>query len=184
MVGEVLDERANAKLDSRKGKGRIMFIDLATFTVVHVAISLAAIASGFVVVFGLVAGKQLPGWTGFFLTTTVLTSATGFGFPIHGLTPGHVVGTLSLILLAVGIYALYQQHLAGSWRVAYVITSALALYLNVFVLIVQSFMKLPALKALAPMGGETITQIATLTAFVAIGVLATLRFRKPQALLA
>ena len=123
-------------------------LDIETFTFIHVAISLLAIASGFIVVFGLISAKRLDGWTAFFLATTILTSVTGFGFPIVGVTPGIVLGVISLVVLAVALYARYARHLAGIWRPIYVITAVIALYLNFFVLIVQSFQKVPALKAL------------------------------------
>lgn len=157
-----------------------MFFSLATFTVVHVAISLAAIVSGFVVLFDMLRGRQRDGWTAFFLTTTVLTSVMGFGFPIHGLTPGHVVGVLSLIVLAFAIYGLYVKHLSGTWRAAYVVNSVVALYFNFFVLIAQSFQKIGFLKALAPTQSEApfaIAQLAALVAFTVLGALAVVRFR-------
>src|SRR5438477_12073222 len=105
----------------------------STFTFVHVLISLVGIGSGFVVIFGLLAGKRLDGWTALFLATTVLTSVTGFFFPFHGVTPAIVVGIISLVVLAIGIYARYLRKLAGAWRKTYVITALLALYFNVFV---------------------------------------------------
>src|SRR5271167_3633125 len=110
---------------------------LTIFTLIHVVISLVAIGSGFVVLFGLVTGKRLDGWTAFFLATTVATSVTGFGFPISGFTPG--IGIVSLVVLALAIYARYSRHLAGGWRRVYVVGATLALYLNFLVLIVQSF---------------------------------------------
>src|SRR6266480_1652232 len=116
----------------------------STFTLVHVMISLVGIVSGFVVVFGLLTGKRLDRWTALFLTTTVLTSVTGFGFPFDQLLPSHKVGIISLVALAIAIVARYALHLTGAWRRTYVISAALALYLNVFVLVVQSFEKAPA----------------------------------------
>lgn len=157
---------------------------LTILTNVHVAISLAAIASGFVVLFGMLAGKRLDGWTAFFLATTVATSVTGFFFPIHGVTPGIVIGIISLVVLAVAIYARYARHLAGAWRRVYVITATIALYLNVFVLIVQSFQKVPALKAMAPTQSEppfVIAQVVALVAFLVLGSLAAIRFRDARA---
>src|SRR5712671_3763277 len=109
---------------------------LQIFTVIHVAISLAAIGSGFVVLFGLLAGKRFERWTAFFLATTVATSVTGFGFPIRGFKPGIGLGILSLLVLALAIYARYARHLTGGWRHIYVVTAVAALYFNVFVLIV------------------------------------------------
>src|SRR6266550_7265200 len=123
---------------------------MKTFTLIHVLISLAGIISGCAVLFGLLTAKRLEGWTRLFLTTTVATSVTGFFFPFHGLTPAIVVGILSLFFLAAAIFARYGRHLAGAWRATYVITALFALYLNVFVLVVQSFLHIPALKAIAP----------------------------------
>src|SRR5436190_16597222 len=120
-----------------------------TFTLVHVIISLIGIGSGLVVMIGLLTGRQLNGWTALFLASTVATSVTGFFFPFHGFTPAIAVGILSLFLLAVAIFARYGRRLAGAWRWIYVVTAMVALYLNVFVLIVQLFQKVPALKALA-----------------------------------
>jgi hypothetical protein len=156
-------------------------LDIKTFTIIHVAISLVAIASGFIVVFGLISAKRLDGWTAFFLATTILTSVTGFGFPIVGVTPGIVLGVISLVVLALALYARYARHLAGIWRPIFVITAVIALYLNFFVLIVQSFQKVPALKALAPTQSElpfAIAQLVALGAFINLGYLATTRFRE------
>jgi hypothetical protein len=150
------------------------------YTLIHVTISLLAIASGFGVIFGLITAKRLDVWTAFFLATTILTSVTGFGFPITRVTPGIVLGLISLVVLAVALYARYAQHLAGVWRPVYVITAVLAQYLNFFVLIVQSFQKVPALKALAPTQSEppfAIAQLVALAAFIGLGFLATTRFR-------
>jgi hypothetical protein len=157
-----------------------MPFDLKTFTLVHVGISLLGIATGFVVLFGMIAGKRLDAWTASFLATTIATSATGFGFPFQGVTPGIVLGVISMVVLAVALYARYGRHLDGAWRLAYVITATVALYLNVFVLIVQSFQKVPALKALAPTQSEppfAIAQAVALAAFLALGFLAGKRFR-------
>jgi hypothetical protein len=150
------------------------------FTIVHVLISLLAIASGFGVLFGLIAAKPLDVWTAFFLATTILTSVTGFGFPNSGVTPGIVLGVISLVVLAVALYARYARHMSGIWRPVYVITAVLALYLNFFVLIAQSFQKVPALKALAPTQSEppfAVAQLLALAAFIGLGYLATTRFR-------
>jgi hypothetical protein len=158
-----------------------MLLDIRTFTVIHVAISLVAIASGFIVLFGLISAKRLDGWTGFFLATTILTSITGFGFPIAGVTPGIVLGVISLLVLAVALYARYVRQLAGIWRPVYVITAVIALYLNFFVLIVQSFQKVPALHALAPTQSDlpfVITQLVAMAAFIGLGYLATTRFQE------
>src|SRR5438477_200015 len=128
----------------------ILGMSTATFTLVHVLLSLAGIASGFVVLAGLLTGKRRDRSTALFLATTALTSVTGFGFPFDHLLPSHAIGILSLLVLAVAIAARYSFHLAGAWRRTYVITAAIALYLNIFVLVVQLFLKVPALKDLAP----------------------------------
>src|SRR6267378_821338 len=127
-----------------------MISTLSTFTIVHVVISLIGIASGLVVMFGLLVARKLNRWSALFLISTTATSVTGFFFPFHGVTPAIVVGVISLVLLAVAILARYARHLAGSWRWIYVVTAMISLYLNVFVLVVQLFQKVPALKALAP----------------------------------
>src|ERR1700677_2800901 len=115
---------------------------LATYTLVHVIFSLVGIGSGLVVLFGLLRGKRLAGWTGLFLATTVATSITGFGFPVEHFLPSHGVGIISLVALAIAIVALYGKHLSGGWRRTYAITSVIALYLNCFVAVVQSFEKI------------------------------------------
>jgi len=153
---------------------------MKAFTLVHVVISLIGILSGFVVLFGMLAGKRFNGWTGVFLATTTATSVTGFFFPFHGLTPGIVVGIISLAVLAVAIFARYARNLAGAWRKTYVISAVLALYLNVFVLIVQSFLKLPALKEIAPTQNDPpfkLTQLVVLVTFIALGIAAAIKFR-------
>jgi hypothetical protein len=153
---------------------------LTIFTLVHVVSSLIGIGSGLVVMYGLLARKRLNGWTVIFLATTIATSLTGFGFPFHGFTPAHAVGILSLFVLTLAVTGRYRYQLAGSWRWIYVITATLSLYLNVFVLVVQAFQKIPALKAIAPTQSEppfALTQLVVLTIFVLLGVLAVLRFR-------
>jgi hypothetical protein len=153
---------------------------MSAFTLFHVVLSLVGIGSGFVVAFGLLLGKRLPLWTATFLSTTVLTSVTGFMFPVHHFMPSHGVGIVSLIVLALAIYALYVKRLAGGWRRVYVIDAVIALYLNFFVLIVQLFQKVPALKALAPTQTEAPFKVAQLTALVAftlLAIFATRRFR-------
>jgi hypothetical protein len=155
-------------------------MSLATFTVVHVLISLVGILSGFVVLFGMLGGRRLDSWTGLFLATTVLTSVTGFGFPFEHLLPSHIVGIISLAVLAIAVAARYAFHLGGAWRSIYAVGATLALYLNVFVLVVQSFLKVPTLHALAPMGNEPpflIAQLVVMAGFLALGTLATKRFR-------
>ena len=152
--------------------------DLRMFTQIHVAISLVAIASGLVVLLGMLTGRRLDHWTSFFLLTTVATSVTGFFFPFHGFTPAIGVGILSLMLLAIAIFARYARHLAGAARWIYVVTAVLALYLNVFVLIAQSFQKIPALKAMAPTQTEPpflAAQAVALALFVVLMIVAAKR---------
>ncbi len=154
---------------------------LPAFTVLHVAISLAAIASGFVVLFGMIADKRLDRWTAFFLATTLLTSVTGFGFAINGMTPGIAFGVISLLVLAAVVYARYTRHLAVNWRLVYVVGAVFALYLNFVVGIVQSFQKVPALHSLAPNQNEPpflAIQAVSLLAFIVLGTMAVRRFRE------
>jgi hypothetical protein len=158
----------------------VLGMSTSTFTLVHVLLSLAGIGSGFIAVFGLLKGKLLTGWTPLFLVSTVLTSVTGFLFPVEHLLPSHKAGITSLIVLAIALGALYVFHLAGRWRAIYVITALMALYLNCFVGVVQSFLKIPALHALAPHQTEPaflVAQAIVLALFIVVGVLATKRFR-------
>jgi len=152
----------------------------STFTQLHVFLSLVGIASGLVALCELVAGKRLPGWTALFLITTVLTSVTGFGFPVEHLLPSHKVGIASLVVLAVAIVARYGPNLAGPWRAIYVVTAALGLYFNAFVGVVQAFLKIPALTALAPNQTEApfvIAQLLVLLLVAVLTILALKRFR-------
>ena len=131
----------------------ILGMSTATFVLVHVVISLIAIVSGLIVMFGMLGSKRQPGLTAIFLLTTILTSATGFVIPpllFEKFLPSHLFGLLSLVLLAIACFALYVMNLRGAWRWIYALTALVALYLNVFVLVVQSFLKVPALHALAP----------------------------------
>jgi hypothetical protein len=158
----------------------ILGMSTETYTLVHVLISLVGIGSGLVVMFGLLTGRRLDGWTALFLATTLATSVTGFGFPFDHLLPSHKVGFVSLVVLAVAILARYPFHLAGVWRRVYVICAALALYLNVFVGVVQAFLKVPALKAIAPKQTEppfVVAQAVVLALFVVLGAVAAIRFR-------
>jgi hypothetical protein len=153
---------------------------LAAFTLFHVAISLVGIFTGFVVAAGLLTSKRLDGWTATFLIFTVATSVTGFFFPFHGFKPSYVVGALSLLVLLIAIFARYSRRMVGPWRWIYVVTAMVAQYLNVFVLIVQSFMKVPALKALAPTQTEPpfkLTQLVVLGIFIVLTLVASIRFR-------
>jgi len=157
---------------------------LHLYTIIHVLISLIGIFTGLVVLVGMLAGKRLKGWTKWFLATTVLTSVTGFFFPFHGFTPAIGLGIISLIVLAVAIYARYPRQLAGAWRWIYVVTAVIALYFNGFVGVVQSFEKIPASHALAPTQTEPpfkITQLAVLALFILLGILAVMQFRPEPA---
>jgi len=157
-----------------------MIFGMTILTFVHVLLSLIGILAGVIVMLGFLTGKQLHGWTALFIWTTVATSVTGFLFPFHKFLPSHAVGILSLVVLAVAIYALYGKHLSGGWRRAYAVNAMIALYLNVFVLVAQLFMKVPALKALAPTQTEAPfqeAQLVVLVAFVVLTILAAIRFR-------
>jgi len=155
-------------------------LSLSTYTIIHVIISLIAIVTGFIAVFGMLTGNRMASWTAIFLVTTVLTSVTGFGFPFDHFLPSHAVGAISLVFLAIALFAIYVKHLAGAWRWIYVVSAIVALWFNVFVLIVQSFMKISALKALAPTQSEPpfqIAQGAALVLFVVLTILAVRKFR-------
>jgi hypothetical protein len=157
-----------------------MIFGMTPYTLVHVVISLVGIGSGIVVVLGMLGGRRLDGWTALFLLTTVATSVTGFGFPFDHLLPSHIVGIISLAVLAIAIVGRYVFHLAGAWRWVYVVAAVIAFYLNVFVLIVQTFLKVPAVHALAPTQAEppfAIVQGAVLVLFVVLGIAAAIRFR-------
>ncbi len=160
----------------------ILGMSLSTFTMVHVIISLIAIVSGIIVMFGLLGSRRMPGLTAIFLLFTILTSATGFLFPFEKLLPSHMIGILSLVLLAIACFALYGTKLSGAWRWVYVVTAMISLYLNVFVLIIQSFLKVPALHALAPSVPPSeppfaIIQGIVLVFFVIVIIGAVRRFR-------
>jgi hypothetical protein len=128
----------------------IFDMSLSTITTLHVIISLIGIASGIVVMFGLLGSNRMPGLTAIFLLFTILTSATGFLFPFEKLLPSHMIGIISLVLLAIACIALYGMKLSGAWRAIYVMTAMISLYLNVFVLVIQGFLKIGPLHALAP----------------------------------
>lgn len=156
----------------------------STFTLVHVVLSLVGIGSGLVVVFGLLAGRPLDGWTALFLATTLATSVTGFGFPFDHLLPSHKIGIISLVILAGAILARYVFRLGGPSRLIYVFCAVVALYLNVFVGVVQAFLKVPTLTALAPTQTEppfVLTQLVVLALFVVLAVLSASRFRRGAA---
>lgn len=158
--------------------------DLTTYTVLHVIISIVAIVAGFMVVAGMLGSQPMPGSTAAFLALTALTSLTGFGFPFSGVTPGIVIGVISLVVLLVAILAYYQFRLAGAQRWIYVVTALLALWFNVFILIVQAFQKIALLHALAPTQSEPaflIAQAAALILFVALGIAAVRNFHPAAA---
>ena len=158
----------------------ILGMSVGAFTLLHVIITLVAIGSGLIVVGGMFASHKLPGTTALFLFTTALTSVTGFLFPIHGFTPALGVGIVACVILAVALFALYKERLAGAWRWIYVLTAIVSLYLNVFVLVAQSFMKVSGLNALAPTQSEppfAITQAVVLVIFILIALIALVKFR-------
>jgi hypothetical protein len=160
----------------------VLGMSLATFTVVHVVISLIGIISGILVLFGLFGSNRMSGMTALFLIATILTSVTGFLFPFEKLLPSHIVGIISLIMLAIACIALYVMKLSGSWRWIYTLTALIALYLNVFVLIIQSFLKIAPLHALAPSVPPSeppfaIAQGIVLVLFVVAIIRAARRFR-------
>ena len=164
----------------------VLGMSLSAFTTLHVIISLIAIVSGIIVMFGLLGSKPMPGLTAIFLLFTILTSATGFLFPVEKLLPSHVIGILSLVLLAIACIALYVMKVSGAWRWIYVLTAMISLYLNVFVLVIQSFLKVPALTALAPGNPPSgpvfaVVQGIVLLFFVVVIIGAMRRFRPMSA---
>jgi hypothetical protein len=164
----------------------ILGLSLSVFTAVHVFISLIAIVSGVIVMFGLLGSNRRPGLTATFLLFTILTSATGFLFPFEKLLPSHMIGIISLLLLVVACIALYIMKLSGAWRWIYVLTAMVALYLNVFVLVIQSFLKLGPLHALAPSVPPSeppfaIIQGIVLVFFIVVIIGAVRRFRPAAA---
>lgn len=167
----------------------VLGLSLHAFTLVHVIISLIAIAAGLAVMFGLLGSKSMPGLTAIFLAFTILTSVTGFLFPFEKLLPSHIIGIISLVLLAIACFALYGMKLTGVWRPVYIVTAMISLYFNVFVLVIQSFLKVPALAALAPAVAPAppsgpvfaVVQGIVLVFFVVITIGAWRRFR-PMAL--
>lgn len=153
---------------------------LQIYTIIHTLMSLVAILTGFVVLFGLLTGNRIDGWTKWFLISAVATTVTGFFFPFHGITPAIKLGIISSVVLVITIYARYAKHLAGAWRWIYVVGASVTLYFNVFVGIVQSFEKIPALKAMAPTQSEPpfkLTQLVVLALFVILTLVAVIRFR-------
>ena len=157
----------------------ILGLSIEAFTVLHVVISMIAIFAGFIVLGGMFSSARLGGWTAFFLVTTILTTLTGFLFPFRTVTPALAVGVVSSLILIVSLIALYSFRLAGRWRFVYVATAVASLYLNVFVMIVQSFQKVSFLQPFAPTGSEppfVITQAVALIGFVILGVMAVKQF--------
>jgi hypothetical protein len=163
----------------------ILGLSTATFTLVHVVLSLIGILAGLIVLFGMFKSRVVEGWTALFLATTVLTSVTGFPFPRDHILPSHIVGIISLLVLAITIFALYSRHLTGAWRWIYVVGTVVALYLNVFVAVAQAFLKVPALNALAPTPSDPpfiVTQVVVLGIFVVLGIVAVRSFHpRPNA---
>ena len=157
-----------------------MILGMPALVFIHVLISLLGIGSGIVVLLGFFGNKRLDTWNHFFLITTILTSVTGFFLPAHKVLPSHVLGVLSLIALAIACVARYSKEMQGGWLRTYVITAMIALYFNVFVLIAQSFLKVPALHALAPTGSEppfAVAQGANFVLFLILTVFAVKKFR-------
>ena len=158
-------------------------LSIAAFTKLHVLLSLIGIVSGLVVLYGMLGAQKMPGWTALFLATTVLTSVTGFMFPAVAITPAAIFGIISLVVLAWALLALYVFQARGTWRWIYVVTAVLALYLNVFVLVVQAFQKITFVHPLAPNGSEPpflVAQTIVLLTFLWLGFGAVLKFR-PEA---
>jgi len=158
----------------------IFGMSLSLYTQIHVIISLVGIASGLLVAVGMIMARSSSAMTELFLATTILTSVTGFFFPFHGVTPGIVVGILSLAVLLLTLIARYGKHMVGGWRGTYVITAMFALYLNVFVLVAQCFEHIPSLHVLAPTGTEPPFKIAqgiVLVLFVLLTIVAYKKFR-------
>lgn len=157
----------------------ILGLDASTYTTVHTLISLVMLVAGFIVLFGMLGSHRPGGWTALFLLTAVLTSATGFGFPFTTLLPSHYVAITALVVLAITIPALYLFHLHGAWRWIYVIGVVLALWFDVFVAIVQAFLKIPAVHALAPTQAEppfAVAQGAALVILIILGIAAVRKF--------
>jgi hypothetical protein len=160
----------------------ILGMSTAAFTLVHVIVSLVAIGTGCVVVWGMLTSRRLPFWTGIFLASTALTCLSGFLFPYYEMTPAIKIGIVTMFVLLLAAVARYGRGLATTWREIYVVCSILALYFNVFVLIVQSIEKVPALRALSPnQSGAPVVlmQLATLALFVVVTIYALKRFRNP-----
>jgi hypothetical protein len=157
----------------------ILGMSIANYTLLHVVISLIAIASGIIVLLGMLGSRRMPAMTALFLLTTLLTSAGGFLFPNTAITPAQIFGYISLVVLAITLLALYAFGMRGAWRWIYAGGAVIALYLNVFVLVVQSFQKVPSLHALAPTQSEPpflIAQAVLLAIFVVLGIVELVKF--------
>jgi hypothetical protein len=157
----------------------VMGLSISEFTTLHVVISLIGIVSGFIVIYGMLTSRFFRLWTAVFLGATVLTSVTGFFFPHDMLLPSHIVGIISLVVLATALLALYGRHANGSWRWIYVTSALVAFYLNVFVAVVQSFQKIPLLQALAPTQSELpfiVAQVGVMAAVLVVGALAVRKY--------
>ncbi|CAN5563375.1 hypothetical protein BH10PSE6_BH10PSE6_53290 [soil metagenome] len=162
----------------------VLGMSLATFTLVHVLISLLGIASGLIVMERLLRNRALGLSNTIFLVTTIATSVTGFLFPFKAFGPPHAIGAISLVILAVAVFALHAGNLIGPWRWIYLVTAVIALYFNVFVGVVQAFQKIGRLRVLAPTQSEppfALAQGAVLLFFVILGLVALRRFRPPTA---
>jgi len=158
----------------------IMILGMTPLTFIHVVLSLIGILAGFIVMLGMFDARRLDGWTAIFLSTTVLTSVTGYFFPFVKLLPSHIIGAISLVALLVAILARYTFHLAGAWRKTYVASAMISLYLNVFVLIVQLYEKVPPLHAVAPTLNSPVflaTQVVVMVLFIVFTVIAAKKFR-------
>jgi hypothetical protein len=157
----------------------ILGLNLVQFTFLHVFLSLIGIGAGLFIVYGLLTSRRLGILTSLFLVSTVFTSLTGFLYPFNGITPGIILGVLSLIALVLAIVALYVKKLDGSWRATYVVSAMVAYYFNFFVLVAQSFAKVPALHSFAPSQaspGFAFTQSAVLVVFILLTVRAVKKF--------
>jgi hypothetical protein len=157
---------------------------LSAYTIMHVIISLVGIATGFVVMAGMLNGQRLDTWTFWFLLFTLLTSITGYGFPFDHVLPSHIVGAISLVVLVLAIVARYAFNHSGAWRWIYVVTALLTQWFNVFVLVAQGFQKVPVLKALAPTQSEPpflIAQTVVMVLFIITGIAALRQFHPPTA---
>lgn len=156
-----------------------MFFGVSTLQTFHVLISLIGIGTGLVVLYGLLGSRRMDGMTAVFLVTTLITTLSGFLFPFNGVTPAFAVGIVSTLIMIVALLARYPRHMSGAWRGIYVVAAVASLYLNVFVLVVQLFLKVPSLNTLAPTGSEppfAITQAIVLAFFLVAGYLAWRRF--------